>query len=37
MNSLNSSFIDEGIAALAYGSDCSANPLANKCRGGNSF
>ena len=37
MNSLNSSFIDEGIAALAYGSDCSANPLAIKGRDGNSF
>lgn len=37
MNSLNSSFIDEGITAQAYGSDCSAKPLANKGRGGNSF
>lgn len=37
MNSLNSSFIDEGIAAQAYVSDGSANPLANKGRGGNSF
>ena len=37
MNSLNSSFIDEGIAAQAYVSDGSANPLANKGCDGNSF